>query len=422
MKKLFLTIILALLMLGPLSVSAETTTVVIFPDVSTGQLAGADMGNIPSFDIKFDLAVVGDALPTNAIIQSAKIKYSQAGVSSGLLRIIDKYSADIIDSKSMGTAGQFEIASGLSYIREWFTLPSKNLGILFQGSNLGPADLIAISDLELEIEYSMPDLIPPSLDGDIVVEVGASTAKIYVKTSEIVFVNIDYGRTSNYGQKYITDNIEPSIEHLITLENLSSGSTYHYKVTMKDESGNSASTLDLTFDTLNDFIPSDSRPVDQSLNAPQQFKVDMLFTQGKAQASLSWSYSNESNIQGYIIYRADAVTKQFVEYATLSLSSNTFLDENVSLGMTYYYYVRSYSNLVISPKSEEKSVIFPSHIPDEKTEEPATLQTFLIILATVSLILFVFYLLIKFIEKVDDKKSKRLKNVLKDPKHFMNSP
>ena len=418
MRKCFLVAILIGLLLPFSSVKAETTTVSITPDITAGQLAGADAGNIPSFDIKFTLDAVDSSLPTTAIIQSAKIMYTQAGISGGLLRIIDKYTADVIDSKSMTTTGQYEITSALSYVRHWFSLPSQNLGLLFQASSLATTDTISINDIQLQIEYSLPDLIPPALNGDIKVDVGTSTAKISVTTNEPTFVNLDYGSTSNYGQKFVTDNVEPSIDHLIVLENLSGGSTYHYKINMKDAANNPSSTLDLTFETLSDLDTTGSKPVDQSLKAPQEFQVDTVYTFGKVQASLSWNPSNESGIDGYIIYRADEITKKFAEYATLDLKTNTYLDSDVKLGETYYYYVRSYSDLVISPKSDEKSITFPATIPNQIIEQPPTLQTFLIILAAASLIIFVFYVFIKIIQREEDKKSKHLRNVLKDPEHY----
>ena len=419
MRKCILFAIIAGLLLIPSRALGEISTVSIPSDTVAAELAGSDVGNIPSFQIKFALDSVDSTLPTNAVIQTATIVYTQAGVSGGLLRIIDKYSADVIDSKSMATAGQYEITSALSYVRQWFSLPSHNLGLLFQSSAMNATDLLTFGQMELHIEYTMPDLTPPSLDGDIIVEVGTSTAKIYVISNEPTFVNINYGRTSNYGQTFVTDNIEPTINNLILLENLTSGSTYHYMVKMKDAANNLASTLDLTFDTLTDFDITGSKPVDQSLKAPQELHVDNVYIYGKAQASLSWNPSNEAGIKGYIIYRADDVTKKFTEYVTLDIKTNTYMDTAVNLGKTYYYYVRSFSDLVISPKSEEKSATFPTTIPDQIPEQPPTTQTFLITLAAASLVIFAIYIIAKIVQKEEERKSKRLRNVLKDPEHYM---
>lgn len=62
--------------------------------------------------------------------------------------------------------------------------------------------------------------------------------------------------------------------------------------------------------------------------------------------SLSWSCgsgASSSNTQGYIIYRKAAGESTFEPYATTSgLSNTTFIDQNVTTGLLYSYYVCGY--------------------------------------------------------------------------------
>jgi len=397
------------------SAFALDSTISIVPDITSDSLLGSDVGNRPSFEFKFAL----DPVPVGAVVSSAKIVYTQTGVSAGLVRIIDKYSADVIDSKALNNPGGYEITAILPYIRQWIASPSKNFGLLFQSSGLDVDDSVAVQNIALQLVYYFKDTTFPIISGAPIVEAGSNYSKIEFLTDESSLVNLEYGRSSAYGQTLATDNIEASLGHLFTLENLTSGTTYHYRALITDTSGNKTISRDYTFDTIIDFEISDNKPVDQSLKAPQKFSVVASYTLNRARTNLSWNPVDERGVKGYIVYKADSALKKYKELATLDYTTTTYMDDEVDLGQTYFYYVRSFSDSVISPKSQENSLSLPASIPGQPAESPATLQTFLVILASASIVIFAFYVVIKIVQKVENGKNARLKNVLKDPEHYL---
>ena len=75
------------------------------------------------------------------------------------------------------------------------------------------------------------------------------SCKITFATNERARGYLHYGATSSYGQ-YIV--VPMNMSHDVRIEGLEAGNTYHYKLTMTDEAGNTTVTSDSTFDTLTD--------------------------------------------------------------------------------------------------------------------------------------------------------------------------
>ncbi len=98
-----------------------------------------------------------------------------------------------------------------------------------------------------------PDNIPPSIS-NIRVMPGTIGATVTWTTDEPATNLVDYGPTSAYEDGVVEDGTLDT-SHSITLTGLTPDSTYHYQVTSADGSGNSTTSVDLTFDTL--IIPSD---------------------------------------------------------------------------------------------------------------------------------------------------------------------
>jgi len=82
---------------------------------------------------------------------------------------------------------------------------------------------------------------------NIQVTVGETWATVTWTTNEPATSSVAYGPTVAYG-----DSVEDTAlvtEHAITLTDLFQGTLYHYQITSADESGNPASSTDLTFRT-----------------------------------------------------------------------------------------------------------------------------------------------------------------------------
>jgi hypothetical protein len=416
MKRIFLLITIALILANTQLVRAESIPTSISPEPNYGTVTGVNSGNIQSFEIKFDLSEI----PKGSIITSAKLTYAQSAVSTGILRFIDKNSTEIIDSQNLITKGDHESNTWLNTVQKWFIIPNRNMGVLIQASLLGVDDKITIWGMNLELEYILPDNTAPAILDANVYETGTEYAKIKISSDETVSIKIDYGKTSLYGQSVISDNIEHQQEHDIQLDHLLSGVTYHYKITLSDAFDNKLVSEDMVFNTLTDFdINSTNSKIDINLASPKTIKTDIIYRDQSVTISISWDPSTESTIKGYYLYRATEIDNKYVEYKVLGPKENSYIDEDISLGQKYNYYVRAFSDNAISPKSNEKSVQIPINLPEGNTAAPTTIQNFLFVLAVASMILFVFYLIIKIRDKYEGSQKKHLRNVLKDPDYFM---
>ncbi|MBC2696984.1 MAG: PGF-pre-PGF domain-containing protein [ANME-2 cluster archaeon] len=81
--------------------------------------------------------------------------------------------------------------------------------------------------------------------------VDASSATIRWDTNELATSNVSYGLSTGYENGSINDTTLVT-SHEITLPDLTLGTNYHYQITSEDEVGNSVSTSDLNFTTLDD--------------------------------------------------------------------------------------------------------------------------------------------------------------------------
>ena len=91
------------------------------------------------------------------------------------------------------------------------------------------------------------DTTDPMISGPGASNITATSADIAWTTDEPADSRADYGLTTSYGSDVTDATLVTS--HSMTLTGLTGGTEYHYKVTSKDGSNNSASSGDLTFTT-----------------------------------------------------------------------------------------------------------------------------------------------------------------------------
>jgi PKD repeat protein len=91
------------------------------------------------------------------------------------------------------------------------------------------------------------DTTPPAFSSVQATNISSSSVTITWNTDEPADSRVDYGTTTSYGQSVTDDNMVTS--HSMTLNNLTAETTYHYRVTSVDGSGNSGSSTDYTFTT-----------------------------------------------------------------------------------------------------------------------------------------------------------------------------
>ncbi len=92
------------------------------------------------------------------------------------------------------------------------------------------------------------DTTPPIISNIQVTSITSESAHVCWDTNEAADGLIDYGITNAYGQSKTDTNY--ALTRCFDLTGLNPDTTYHYKLTSKDLSSNSANTADLTFKTL----------------------------------------------------------------------------------------------------------------------------------------------------------------------------
>jgi len=102
-----------------------------------------------------------------------------------------------------------------------------------------------------------PDVEPPQISNVLVTGITDRLAVVSWSTNEPAQGVVEYGASASYGQRTLDPTF--SLEHAITLSGLSASTTYHFRVSATDSSGNSASSEDRTFSTL--ATPDTSPPV-----------------------------------------------------------------------------------------------------------------------------------------------------------------
>jgi phosphodiesterase/alkaline phosphatase D-like protein len=93
-----------------------------------------------------------------------------------------------------------------------------------------------------------PDATAPVVSGLQLTRVTETSARLTWQTNERADTQVEFGLTTSYGT---LTSLDPALlhGHLVTLNGLAAGTTYHYRVRSRDGSGNLALTADRTFTT-----------------------------------------------------------------------------------------------------------------------------------------------------------------------------
>src|SRR3990167_9929623 len=76
-------------------------TLTVTGQPGNAKLAGYNKGNIPNFEVAFAL----NDIPKYSLILTATLHYLQTGVSNDHIKIINKYTTTVVDSKSLAQEG-----------------------------------------------------------------------------------------------------------------------------------------------------------------------------------------------------------------------------------------------------------------------------------------------------------------------------
>ncbi|MEO8581901.1 MAG: hypothetical protein ABI425_05010 [Patescibacteria group bacterium] len=114
------------------------------------------------------------------------------------------------------------------------------LGVSISGSN-------SVTPTPTPTFTPTPDTTAPTISNVVVSGVSDSSVTITWNTNESANANINYGTTTSYGSS--GSDTTRSTTHSLTLNNLSSNTTYHGQIQSTDAAGNTASSNDFTFAT-----------------------------------------------------------------------------------------------------------------------------------------------------------------------------
>ena len=124
----------------------------------------------------------------------------------------------------------------------------------------------------VEGEADNPDTTLPVIFDIESRNITTTSATISWQTDEFTDGQIEYGVSNSYGEITAVNTVLSNI-HVITINNLSSGTVYHFRVLARDDAGNLAVSNDLIFttnnqefllvDDFNDIILDDTKGQDQ---------------------------------------------------------------------------------------------------------------------------------------------------------------
>jgi hypothetical protein len=201
-----------------------------------------------------------------------------------------------------------KLVSGLS-----FSLNGQSLAV--------PVQKIAIIDTA----GTLVDTRPPQITNVQVSNIGTSAATISWLTDEPATTQVNYGSTTSYGQQTpVNNNLVTG--HSVALTSLSANTIYHYRLSSTDASGNSQTSIDLTFTTLS----ADTRP-------PQIANVNVSNISSSA-ATITWTTDEPATTQA--IYGTTTSYGQQTTLNTALVTTHSVTLSGLSAGTLYHYRLR----------------------------------------------------------------------------------
>ena len=173
------------------------------------------------------------------------------------------------------------------------------------------------------------DTTPPVISSVLAYNITASAATISFNTDEEAYVQVEYGTSAALGSYTGLTNIS-SKSHQIGVSNLSSSTTYYFRVTAKDLLGNEVHSIVYSFKTnsgSND--PSDA-------NAPIKFIRITLINVSNQSVSINWV--TDKLTTGYVQYGPDASFGRDVSEPN-SLTDHVTVLYNLTSSSLYRYQI-----------------------------------------------------------------------------------
>ena len=168
------------------------------------------------------------------------------------------------------------------------------------------------------------DTTAPNVSG-IVATTNVTTATIRWVLSETGTSEVAYGLTTSYGQNSSSES-GSATNHLTTLSGLVANTTYHFRISATDSSGNSTTSIDAVFTTLADTV------------APAN-PTNVSAVTSTSDITLAWTNPPDGDFTSITIVRKTGSAPTAIGDGTSVYvgSGQTFVDATVSSGVLYYY-------------------------------------------------------------------------------------
>lgn len=188
---------------------------------------------------------------------------------------------------------------------------------------------------------STTDTTPPVISGVTAGSITASSATITWTTNEAASGVVDYGTTTSYGTQVASSALATSKS--VSLTGLSANTTYHYRVSSTDASGNKAVSGDYSLTTLS----ADSTPVTAPLIKKWALLGPFAFNSGSS--GLDTDYIGEAT--AHPSPGDTSASKTWFDYT----STMDYVDFVLALG--YYTNADCYANTYIYSPTSQSAVL-----------------------------------------------------------------
>jgi glucose/arabinose dehydrogenase/phosphodiesterase/alkaline phosphatase D-like protein len=156
------------------------------------------------------------------------------------------------DDSSIHFEDSLDGAAWTDTYTEVFSLPGYTLDSSFYyelaAYNTPGNGALTVDDFAITSSGGTSDTQPPVISGVAAQNISNTSAQIIWQTDELADSQVEYGLTTNYGS---ISPLDPAFltSHAVTLVNLQTNATYHYRVKSKDLVGNLAVSADNVFAT-----------------------------------------------------------------------------------------------------------------------------------------------------------------------------
>jgi len=151
-----------------------------------------------------------------------------------------------------GYSSSINVGNVTSYV---FSSLTNGLTYYFSISAIDTTGNESSFSAEVSKNITVPDTTAPVVSGVTASSITQNSAVIVWTTNELSDTQIDYGLTVSYGSQ-TSLSATMVTTHSQTLTNLSSGTTYHYRVKSRDAAGNQAISADYIFSTIANTNPT----------------------------------------------------------------------------------------------------------------------------------------------------------------------